>query len=117
MELAAGASESFIVAHPGWALGGEHALYAQADADGRTAESDETNNDLGPVVVTVSGATPTPTETPTATPTPTATDTPTNTPTATATATATHTPTATPTPTVTATPTEARRQPSRSPTW
>ncbi len=104
-ELAAGATESYVISHPGWALSGDHPLYARVDAQDWTVESDETNNDLGPVYVTVSGITPTPTQTLTATPTATATATATATPTATHTPTATQTPTITPTPTETATPT------------
>ncbi len=59
-ELAAGATESFTVAHPGWTYGGEHALYGRVDPQDGSDESDETNNDLT-VYVTVSGNTPTPT--------------------------------------------------------
>ena len=104
-ELAAGASETFTISHPGWGLSGQHALYARVDAQDWTHESDETNNNLGPVYVTVSGSTPTPTNTPTASSTPTHTPTPTSTPTATNTPTVTNTPTPTNTPTVTNTPT------------
>lgn len=108
--LAAGATQDLIYTHSsGLSTSGAHSLYAFADTNCYISESNENNNILGPVTISVQDP-PTPTLTPTASPT--LTQTPTRTPTRTPT----HTPTATTTKTVTTTSTPITNTPTRTAT-